>query len=901
MDSILAYCIDKEESEKHSTLVLRLVEGERSGCQLIGEKPYRPLSSAVLRKLASSSPVDQQAVDFLIKSELRYLHASLGRHVQETSCQFNITRVSANQSIEALKLLAATGNLFFKGRSIVADFYGKVALSFLVEALSANKIKVAGILKWGSHEVSISDCDFIGQGDSFWFIKGISLKVIETDVSWNEIKRLYQEDPLILEGKSKERFLQEEHAHIVKIEKAPPPCHASPILVLKDRVGAFANLWVDYGEGMRIPFHDKYVQASLRQTTLEQEWENDLLETDYQKKIVDTSHYYCPVDRVFKSLVFLLEIGWEVIDWKGNRVLRQEELNLQIGEEKDQIIIKGKVRYKDFEADLSNVVGAFNRRDRFVQIGPQAVGLLPDSWERSGLQTLVEEGELVGEGVKVKKNQLGVLGELFTDKAHLDVAPSLAELCHRMNGFTTIKKAEIGNLFSGVLRPYQQAGVDWLSFLWDCGFHGLLADDMGLGKTVQIIALFSRLPMDKPHMILMPMSLLFNWKREIEKFLPGIEPYVHHGASRLKDRCALTKQRIILTSYATLRQDLPLFEGLDCHTLVLDEAQAIKNSSTQISQAVRSLNARLRISITGTPIENHLQELWSHFHFLIPDLLGDGPTFAIELESSRSDPRFLQRIKKKIRPFLLRRRKEEVAQELPKRIDQVVWVDMGVGERRIYENFLSGFRQGILKKVELEGSGKHRMEVLEAILRLRQVCCHPFLVGEEGRTSAKLEALMSDIETAVAEGKKILVYSQFTSMLRLIAKAIQQRGWSYAYLDGQTEDREKAVAMFQEDSTVPLFLISLKAGGVGLNLTAADYVFLFDPWWNEAVEEQAISRAHRIGRDRTVIAKRYVTVESVEEKMMKLKAAKRKLVEDILDEEALSMALTMDDLRALLT
>jgi superfamily II DNA or RNA helicase len=809
------------------------------------------------------------------------------------------------------------GYLLFNGRLLVIDFYGRVDFHFIVEAESSQKIRVAGRLSSGGHQIPLTECDFIGQGDPPWFIRGISLKFIGADVSWKNLKWLYGSSSIAisgmtLEGKQKDLFLEDEHALIIMQGEMHHACDIFPILILKDRVGAFADLWIDYGNGNQAPLHDPRLQIGVnRQPELEKSWEKDLLETDYSKKMVDTSHYYSPVDKVSKSLLFLLEVGWQVIDWKGNRVCHQDKIDLQMNSRGKDVLIKGRVHYAEFEADVTAVMGAFNRREKFVQIGSGCVGLLPDTFDQTSLQPLIDEGEIVAEGVSIQHNRLGALSELMSSRPgmNIEVPHSLKELCENLKTFTSIQSVSPGLEFQGGLRPYQQAGLDWLAFLYENNFHGLLADDMGLGKTVQVIALLSILPLameyvSKPHLIVVPTSLLFNWKNELEKFLPSHPAYLHQGANRSQDKGFLIRQKVIITSYATLRIDLPLLEEIAYQTVILDEAQVIKNPHTQVSLAVCRLQARLRLSITGTPIENNLQELWSHFRFLMPDLLGEEPDFAAEVQAAGVDSRYLQRIKRKIKPFILRRKKEEVAKDLPERIEQVIWVEMSPEQLHVYDSFLAGVKSGLLKKVELGGVGKHRIEILEAILRLRQICCHPLLVGTAVRAaeapSAKMDALLNDIETVIAEGGKVLVYSQFTSMLQLISRSVQERGWGYAYLDGQTKEREKVVASFQEDPSIPLFLISLKAGGVGLNLTAADYVFLVDPWWNEAVEEQAISRAHRIGRRNTVIARRYVVAESIEEKMMKLKASKRKLVEDIFDEEALSGSLTIDDLRNLL-
>ena len=403
----------------------------------------------------------------------------------------------------------------------------------------------------------------------------------------------------------------------------------------------------------------------------------------------------------------------------------------------------------------------------------------------------------------------------------------------------------------------------------------------------------------------MPTSLLFNWKNEIQQFLPDTECYTHQGPLRTRDPVELSQNKIILTSYTTLRLDCALMQQLNYQCIILDEAQLIKNPQTQSAQSVYSLKAAFKLCITGTPIENSLSELWSLFHFLMPDFLGTLEDFEADLLAGHSDKRYFDRIKRKIGPFILRRSKQEVLKDLPDRIDQIVWIEMSEDQRQIYDHFLAGYKKNLLKKVEIDGVGQHRMEVLEAILRLRQICCHPLLVSsliEENRqvSSAKFDAIEQDLETIVSEGRKALVYSQFTSMLKLMVQLAKKRDWNFSYLDGSTKDREVVVENFQKDPSQSLFFVSLKAGGVGLNLTAADYVYIYDPWWNEAVEEQAINRAHRIGRKDVVIAKRLVVLDSIEEKMIKLKAAKLLAIEQILDESESPTNLTIDNLKFLL-
>jgi SNF2 family DNA or RNA helicase len=887
--SEIRYFIDPIESKTHGVLALRLSE--------------KPLSLGALKQAVGS----QALSDLLIKEESKF------QGITPTS--FQLVHISSTQAVAALTLLAPTQHLYFNQKQLVVDLYTKVEFYYRVELLDQQRIQVFGRLRWRQYDIDVCECDWIGQGKSHWFIQGISLRLIHTPLSWKRLQQM--QHPCILEGMEKTAFLEEQDEddpdcpQMVLIggtqadaERLADPL---PILMLKDRSGAFADLWLDYGNNIRVAMHEtsKEIKSSkgnvARQFEVEKNWEKDLLETDFVRKEVSSSHYYCPIDKVSKSLIFLLELGWKLQDSRGQRIIRQEGLDLAIHETKQTLVVKGAVRYAEFEADVTAVVGAFNRKERFIQLSPGTVGLLETS--QSIDEILNEKVEIVGQEIRVKKNQMGNFGHLLT---HANLAAPVKDLKDKLEHFQAIEEAYPDPTFRGKLRPYQQAGLNWLAFLVAYNFHGILADDMGLGKTVQVLALLSRLlPEKHSHLIIVPTSLLFNWKNEIETFLPHASCYMHYGPRRVKTVQELINQgQIILTSYATLRLDLSLLQNVSYQSVILDEAQVIKNATTQTAKAVCELQAQFRLSITGTPLENHLGELWSHFNFLMPDLFGTEESFGQELQAAEADRRYLQRIKRKIAPFILRRKKEEVAKDLPERIDQVIWVEMADEQRRVYDRFLAGFRGGLLQKVEAEGASAHRMEIFEAILRLRQICCHPLLVSsmveeEQLLPSAKFEAILQDIETIREEGRKVLVYSQFTSLLQLLSRAANEKKWSYAYLDGSTTNREKVVDSFQNDPNQQLFFISLKAGGVGLNLTAADYVLLCDPWWNEAAEEQAINRAHRIGRKSTVIAKRFLTLESIEEKMVKLKAAKRGTIDAILDDEVGSLRFTAEDLRYL--
>lgn len=914
----IAYVINSPSTLEQGCLVLDLSELIKEGYSYRMQPSHNDRLVPEWLSMAKQ-PADKDIFTFLLKEELLFQQRTAGKTPQTNSFILRQIHVSPSQVLPALKLLSSTQKLYCLGKQLVIDLFGQTEFYYEATSLKGGQLEIKGRLRWRNRDIALSECAAVGAGKPLWFVHGLTLKVIGTSLSWKRLQEL-RRAPLILEGGAKQTFLEDldpldpDIPKIIVKEGTPEEISQQalpyPLLQLQDRWGACADLWMDYGHGQLVALHDprpliKDDQGRLlfrRQLETEANWEKDLLETDFTKKNVGSSHYYCPMDRVAKSLTFLLEVGWHIRDCQERRVIKQTGMALQFDDHPQSISVKGHLSYDIHEADVSQVLGAFNRREHFIQLSPDTVGLISRNEAQRPLQDLAEESEWMGQEVRIKKTRMAALEPLWK---YATASESLSDLKNKLENFAGIQEAPPTPVFQGQLRPYQQQGVNWLAFLHEYGFHGILADEMGLGKTIQVLAFLSRLPRGISHLIVMPTSLLFNWRNEIEGFLPTFTCKIHQGPLRAKTLEELQNIDIILTSYTTLRLDLSLLQTLSYSCVILDEAQMIKNAHTQTAKAVCQLPAQLRLCLTGTPIENHLQELWSHFHFLMPDLFGSQESFEADIQAAQADRRYLEKIKRKITPFLLRRRKQDVAADLPSRIDQVVWIEMQEEQRSVYDQLLAGFKSGLLKKVETEGMGKHRLEILEAILRLRQVCCHPLLVSSllehSIPASAKFDVLLQDLETIVEEGHKVLVYSQFTSMLKLMSQAAKERQWSYAYLDGSTLNREEIVTRFQEDDSQFLFFISLKAGGVGLNLTAADYVYLYDPWWNEAVEEQAINRAHRIGREDVVIAKRFVISESIEEKMMKLKKAKCLVIEDLLNSETTSSHLTMEDLRYLLS
>jgi SNF2 family DNA or RNA helicase len=541
-------------------------------------------------------------------------------------------------------------------------------------------------------------------------------------------------------------------------------------------------------------------------------------------------------------------------------------------------------------ADAGQVLRAFAAGEALVPLLGGGWAELPRDWlarHGAALTRLLDARDAAG---RVPPACLPELGRLA---AELDQPPlpELERLRPLLAGFEGLPEAALPGDLSASLRPYQRRGVDWLCFLRDAGLGALLADDMGLGKTLQAIAALSGRAL-----VVCPTSVLPNWQAELARFRPGLSVRVHHGAGRSLDPAA----DVTLTTYALLRGDQALLAGVRWDTVVLDEAQAIKNPESQTARAAHALDAGFRVALTGTPVENRLEELWSQLHFSCRGLLGGRAAFVEEVARpvAAGDAEAARRLRERIRPFVLRRRKSEVARDLPPRIETTLFAELDAEERAVYDALRLATRDEVVRKLR-EGAGV--MAALEALLRLRQAACHRGLVpGQDAATSAKVELLLETLTQAVGEGHKALVFSQWTSLLDRVEPHLAAAGLAFARLDGATADRGAVVAAFQAEGGPPVMLLSLKAGGTGLNLTAADHVFLLDPWWNPAVEDQAADRAHRLGQERPVIIHRLVARETVEERILALQARKRAVAAAALEGAGAATALTRDDLLALL-
>jgi superfamily II DNA or RNA helicase len=521
---------------------------------------------------------------------------------------------------------------------------------------------------------------------------------------------------------------------------------------------------------------------------------------------------------------------------------------------------------------------------------------------------------------RISQQQAGFLeGTLREQGLTVQAPPSWQDRVRRQQGALERTCPPLGTL-DEVLRPYQKQGVAWLAFLRSNGFGGVLADEMGLGKTLQVLAHLAAASRTKgsPSLVVCPTSLVFNWAAEATRWTPQLRVLALHGSDRHDRFGGMPDSDLVITSYALLRRDLDLYREVSFDTVILDEAQHIKNRQTQNAQAVKSIRAAHRLVLTGTPLENSVLDLWSLYDFLMPGYLGTANDFRERYEVPivrERDAGSMQRLARRIRPFLLRRMKKEVVKDLPGKLEQVAYCELGREQAEVYQQILSQTRREVADAGAEGASPKNRLLVLTALLRLRQVCCDLRLLNVQGNqgdgtaiddtdagVGAKVQLFSELLDEIVDGGHRALVFSQFTSMLDLLRAELDARELPYCHLDGSTKDRGAVVERFQKDASIPVFLISLKAGGVGLNLTGADTVIHFDPWWNPAVEDQATDRAHRIGQTRVVTSYKLIARGTVEEKILTLQRRKRELLSATLaDEAAFTEKLTWEDIQELLS
>ena len=618
-------------------------------------------------------------------------------------------------------------------------------------------------------------------------------------------------------------------------------------------------------------------------------------------------HVEIPRNRLDSSVSQLAASGW-MVEVAGRRYRPAGSVAWNVTSGIDWFELSAAIDFGGITAELPALLEAIAKGSRSVELPDGSIGILPDSFagqfEPMAALAHKHDGKL-----RYGRIQMALLDALLAGQPQSSVDEAFERLREQLASGEQPKAEPEPPGFQGTLRQYQREGLGWLVFLEKLGLGGCLADDMGLGKTIQVLALLARRQQEtqaaglpsRPSLVIVPRSLVFNWIEEARKFAPGLRVVNHTGTTRVDETGTLANWDIVITTYGTLRRDILTHRETEFDYVVLDEAQSIKNAASQAAKACRLLRARHRLALTGTPVENHIGELWSIFEFLNPGQLGSATRLRKFLADGRGSTDVVARA---VRPYLLRRTKSQVLSDLPEKTEQTLFVELGETQRKAYDELREHFRAELAGRIGRMGIGRSRIAVLEALLRLRQTACHQGLVDPTrvDESCAKLDTLLAQLDEVLDEGHKVLVFSQFTSFLSILRRRLDEKKTVYEYLDGRTTDRQARVVRFQEDPDCKLFLVSLKAGGQGLNLTAADYIYILDPWWNPAVEAQAVDRAHRIGQTRRVFAYRLIAKDTVEEKILALQDRKRELAESIVRaDESLIAGLTPEDVELLLS
>ncbi len=582
---------------------------------------------------------------------------------------------------------------------------------------------------------------------------------------------------------------------------------------------------------------------------------------------------------------------------------------IYISSHTDWFDAKIEIHFGEQKVTVADVKKALQNKQQFVQLNDGTLGILPEEWIRK-YSLLFRVGEGKASHMKLSKYHFSVIEELYNERDEEELFVQLEEKYERLKSNHFIKKVDAPEHLQHILRPYQESGFQWLNYLREVQWGGILADDMGLGKTIQALAFLHHIKQESNSLkalVICPTTLMFNWQNEIKKFTPSLSFYIHHGGQRLRDNLFQDHIDVIITTYGTLRSDIKQFVDLELDYVILDESQAIKNPNSKVAKAACLLKAKNRLCLSGTPLQNNTFDIFAQMNFLNPGMLGSieffKQEFAIPIDKF-GEKEQKDHLRKLLYPFILRRTKEQVAKDLPEKQEMILYCEMADEQRKIYDAYRNDYRDKILGLVETQGVNKSQLTILQGLMKLRQICDSPAIVNEKEKypnVSVKLDEIGREITENISN-HKALIFSQFLGMLALIKEKMKELNVDYEYFDGSTSapDREKAINRFQNEENCRVFLISLKAGGVGLNLTAADYVYIVDPWWNPAVEQQAIDRTHRIGQTKNIFAYRMICTDTVEDKIVKLQERKRALAKDLItDDEGFVKSLTREDVEYL--
>lgn len=717
-------------------------------------------------------------------------------------------------------------------------------------------------------------------------------------------KGTYDVDVLSLDFTKKQLYLSEEDKY----------------LMIRPMVVYDSELTVDiFSKGNVMQHHDDEVKEYKRNFELEQDFIDQVsnLHTLFSSQRTDDS-FYLHYDDFMKEMWFykffeqLQKYDIEVFGLKSLKNFKYSPFHANISTSVstgiDWFEVEVKVSFGDNIVSIKDLKKAIINKQKFVKLSDGSVGILPKEWFAK-LNNFFRQGDIKDGKIEVSKLKFSIIDELFDSIDDNKIIEEIAEKRRRIAKFSEIKKVNVPKAITANLRDYQKEGLNWLNFLDEMEWGGILADDMGLGKTLQILAFMERIQKKNtpPSLIVIPTTLLFNWENEIRKFAPKLKAHYHYGPFRERNTKLFKDNDIVFTTYGILLRDIEFLKDFRFNYMVLDESQYIKNPHSRRFKSAMLINAKNRIALTGTPIENSTFDLFAQMNFVNPGFFGgvknfqEGYAIPIDKDGDIARANELQRL---IDPFVLRRTKEKVATELPAKTEDVIYCEMDTEQRQVYDAYRNKFKNELLGNIEAEGLNNSKLMVLKALTRLRQICDAPSLINDDDVTtseSVKIKEISKHITRKTAD-HKVLVFSQFVGMLSLIREELNRQGVDFEYLDGKStrKQREDSVNNFQNNKKLRVFLISLKAGGTGLNLTAADYVYIMDPWWNPAVENQAIDRCYRIGQEKKVFAYRMICKNTVEEKIMNLQAKKTKIASDIIQtDENIMKTINANDIKEL--
>jgi SNF2 family DNA or RNA helicase len=582
---------------------------------------------------------------------------------------------------------------------------------------------------------------------------------------------------------------------------------------------------------------------------------------------------------------------------------------IYISSHTDWFDAKVDIHFGEQKVTVADVKKALANKQQYVQLSDGTLGILPEEWIKK-YSLLFRVGDGKASNMKLSKYHFSIIEELYEQRNEEELIFQLEEKYERLKEMHGIPDIAPPAHLMPILRPYQASGFQWLNYLSQVQWGGILADDMGLGKTIQALSFLHHLKQENgvlKALVVCPTTLMYNWENEIKKFTPTLRHYIHHGGTRVKTTLKMEEIDVIITTYGTLRSDIKQFLEVPFDYVILDESQAIKNPSSKVTKAASLLHAKSRLCLSGTPLQNNTFDIFAQMNFLNPGMLGSmeffKQEFAVPIDKF-GEKEQKEHLRKLLYPFILRRTKEQVAKDLPEKSEMILFCEMSKEQRSIYDAYRNDYRDKILGVVETQGLPKSQLTILQGLMKLRQICDSPAIMKEEEKfpnVSVKLDEIGREITENISN-HKALVFSQFLGMLALIRAKLEELGVDYEYFDGSTSapDREKAIQRFQNDENCRVFLISLKAGGVGLNLTAADYVYIVDPWWNPAVEQQAIDRTHRIGQTKNIFAYRMICKDTVEDKILLLQEKKKALAADLItDDSGFVKSLTREDIEYL--